>query len=163
MTAHNGAPGSAGDPAAQVHGADDGMGMVLWQVTLAWQHAMRSALAPHDLSHAQFVLLASARWLGEHEQPPTPQRMAEHAGIEVTMTGQVLRRLAARQLVNRELDDQAPRAGRIVLTESGRSVLADALADVETTDLEFFAALGGDGPAFRRGLTALRDAATDFG
>jgi DNA-binding MarR family transcriptional regulator len=132
-------------------------GLLLWQVTLAWQRAMRAALEPHDLTHVQFLLLASAWSLGENEELPTQQRIADHAGTDVMMTSQVLRRLAARQLITRELDDQDPRAKRIVLTDTGRAVLADALSDVETTDAEFFAALGPDGPAFRRGLTALRD------
>ncbi|HWE91089.1 MAG TPA: MarR family transcriptional regulator [Pseudonocardiaceae bacterium] len=143
--------------------AADGLGTALWQVTVAWQQAMRAVLEPHNLTHAQFVLLTSVQWLSEHEQPPTPQRIAEHAGIDAAVIGQVLRRLAARQLVNRELDDQDPKARLIVLTDSGRSVLADALSDVETTDQEFFAALGTDAPAFARGLTALRDSVNHAG
>jgi DNA-binding MarR family transcriptional regulator len=133
------------------------IGPLLWQVTLAWQRAMRAALEPHDLTHVQFVLLTSAGWLGEHEEPPTQQRIAEHAGTDTMVTGQVLRRLAARQLISRELDDKDPRAQRIVLTETGRALLTDALSDVATTDAEFFATLGADDEVFLRGLTALRD------
>lgn len=150
--------GSPARPASRWQAADDSTGFLLWQVTLAWQRAVRAVLEPHDLTHVQFVLLMSAWWLGEHEGAPTQQRIAEHAGTDAMMTSQVLRRLAARQLVTRELDERDARAKRIVLTESGRSVLADALADVETTDAEFFAALGQDATAFGRGLTALRDA-----
>jgi DNA-binding MarR family transcriptional regulator len=135
----------------------ESVGQLLWQVTLAWQRAMRGALEPHDLTHVQFVLLTSACWLGAHEEPPTQQRIAEHAGTDVLMTSQVLRRLAARQLISRELDDRDPRARRIVLTDTGRAVLTDALSDVATTDAEFFAALGADDKVFLRGLTALRD------
>ncbi|HEX9336777.1 MAG TPA: MarR family winged helix-turn-helix transcriptional regulator [Pseudonocardiaceae bacterium] len=132
-------------------------GLLLWQVTLAWQRAMRAALEPHDLTHVQFVLLSSAWWLGEHEEPPTQQRIADHAGTDTMMTSQVLRRLAARQFVSRELDDSDARARRIVLTETGRAVLADALADVAATDAEFFTALGRDALVFQRALTNLRD------
>lgn len=134
-------------------------GALLWQVTLAWQRAMRATLEPHDLTHVQYVLLASAAWLGEHEEPPTQQRVAEHSGTDVTLASQVLRRLAARQLVTRQLDPDDPKARRIVLTETGSRLLADAAADVEITDAEFFVALGADAAAFDRGLTALRDAA----
>jgi DNA-binding MarR family transcriptional regulator len=131
------------------------MGFLLWQVTLAWQRAMRAALDPHDLTHVQFVLLTSVCWLGEHEETPSQQRIAEHAGVDTMMTSQVLRRLAARQLISRELDDSDARARRIVLTDTGRTVLAGALADVEATDTAFFAALGPDSPVFLRGLTLL--------
>ncbi len=134
------------------------VGPLLWQVTLAWQRAVRAALEPHDLTHVQFVLLTAVWSLGEHEEPPTQQRIAEQAGTDMMMTGQVLRRLAARQLISRELDDHDPRARRIVLTDTGRALLTGALADVTTTDAEFFATLGPDSPVFLRGLTALRDA-----
>lgn len=144
-------------PVSRWQASDDSTGFLLWQVTLAWQRAVRATLEPHDLTHVQFVLLMSAWWLGEHEGAPTQQRIAEHAGTDVMMTSQVLRRLAARQLITRELDEQDARAKRIVLTEQGRTVLTDALADVETTDAEFFVVLGPDAAAFGRGLVALRD------
>jgi DNA-binding MarR family transcriptional regulator len=150
-------PPAAGGPVSRWRSSDESAGLLLWQVTLAWQRAMRAALEPHDLTHVQFVLLTSAWWLGEHEEPPTQQRIAEHAGTDVMMTSQVLRRLAARQLISRELDDRDARARRIVLTDGGRAVLTGALSDVEATDVEFFAALGADAPVFLRGLTALRD------
>jgi DNA-binding MarR family transcriptional regulator len=136
----------------------DSTGGLFWQVTLAWQRAVRATLEPHDLTHAQFVLLAAAATLGEEEGPPTQTRIAEHSGVDTAMAGQVLRRLAARQLVTRRIDEQDPKMRRIVLTDAGRAVLADAAADVEITDAEFFAPLGADLPAFGRGLIALRDA-----
>jgi DNA-binding MarR family transcriptional regulator len=132
-------------------------GFLLWQVTLAWQRAMRATLEPHDLTHMQFVLLRSAWWLGEHEGPPTQQHIADHAGTDVPMTSQVLRRLAARQLITRELDEHDPHARRIVLTAAGATLLAAALTDVEITDAEFFAVLGPAAAAFGHGLAVLRD------
>ncbi|HEX4225015.1 MAG TPA: MarR family transcriptional regulator [Pseudonocardiaceae bacterium] len=135
----------------------DSTGFLLWQVTLAWQRAMRAALDPHELTHVQFVLLTSTWKLGEHEETPTQQRIAEHANVDTMMTSQVLRRLAARQLVSRELDDKDARARRIVLTETGRQVLTGALADVDAADAAFFAALGPDAATFQRCLSLLRD------
>lgn len=35
-------------------------GFLLWHVTLRWQRAITAALRPLDLTHVQFVLLASA-------------------------------------------------------------------------------------------------------
>jgi DNA-binding MarR family transcriptional regulator len=148
---------TASGPYSRFRQASDSTGFMLWQVTLAWQRAIRAALDPHELTHVQFVLLASVRWLGETEEPPTQQRIAEQVGVDTMMTSQVLRRLAARQLISREMDDKDARARRIVLTDTGREVLTGALADVEATDAAFFAALGPDGPNFMRSLTLLRD------
>ena len=38
-------------------------GFLLWHVTLRWQRDIAAALAPLDLTHVQFVLLASTWWL----------------------------------------------------------------------------------------------------
>ena len=71
----------------------DSPGFLLWHATLRWQRAMRAALAPHDLTHVQFVLLASAWWLGEQGEQPAQRRLAEHAGTDAMMTSQVVRAL----------------------------------------------------------------------
>ena len=130
------------------------LGALLWQVTLAWQRAMRSALEPHDLTHVQYVLLHAAWAIDGH---PTQERIADRTGTDPAMTGQVLRRLAARQLITRELDPADPKVRRIVLTPTGQAVLRAAMADVDTTEADFFAALGPDVAVFRRGLAELLD------
>lgn len=111
----------------------------MWRVTLAWQRAMRAALAPHELTHVQFVLLATLWWVAEHEGSPTQQQLAERAGTDTMMTSQVVRKLEERGLVARDVDPGDSRARRLRLTEAGRGVLTGALADVEAADEAFFA------------------------
>jgi DNA-binding MarR family transcriptional regulator len=141
-------------PVSEWDGPEDSPGFLLWRVTLAWQRAMRAALAPHELTHVQFVLLASAWWLGETEAP-TQQRLAEHAGTDPMMTSQVLRKLEDRGFVAREQDPRDARARRIVPTSVGRAVLTKALRDVERADTDFFASLGNERAWFTRGLARL--------
>jgi len=120
---------------------------------------VRAALAPHDLTHVQFVLLASLWWLSEHgDEPPTQRELAEQAGTDPMMTSQVLRRLEARALVTREADPRDSRVRRLRLTSAGSGVLALALADVEAVDGAYFASLGEDLEAFVRGLGTLASA-----
>jgi DNA-binding MarR family transcriptional regulator len=158
MTATSAGEPVSGEPVSRWQRADESTGLLLWQVTLAWQRAMRAALDPHELTHVQFVLLASAWWLGEHEPGlPTQQRIAHHAGTDSMMTSQVLRKLADRRLIVRDADDSDARVRRVRLTPAGRTLLTGALADVEAADVAFFGALGGDSSAFLRGLAALRD------
>jgi hypothetical protein len=49
------------------------------------------ALAPLDLTHVQFVLLASTWWLNEQGARPTQVELATQAGADVKMTSQVVR------------------------------------------------------------------------
>ncbi|KOV89798.1 MarR family transcriptional regulator [Nocardia sp. NRRL S-836] len=128
---------------------------MLWRVTLAWQRAMRAALAPHDLTHVQFVLLASLWWLGEHGGAPSQQRLAEHAGTDPMMTSQVLRKLADRGLVSRSVDPADSRARLLELTPEGTALVGTAMKDVEDADQAYFAGLGDEQRAFVRGLTRL--------
>jgi DNA-binding MarR family transcriptional regulator len=117
---------------------------------------MRSALAPYDLTHVQFVLLACLWWLAEHgDRPPTQARLAEQARTDPMMTSQVLRRLEARGLLKRVLDPTDTRARQLGLTRAGRALVARALADVEAADDRYFAALGREREAFLYALAAL--------
>ncbi|MET9626353.1 MarR family winged helix-turn-helix transcriptional regulator [Lentzea sp. NPDC006480] len=136
-------------------GPDDSPGFLLWRVTLAWQRAMRAALAPHDLTHVQFVLLASLWWLVGHSGPPSQQRLAEQAGTDPMMTSQVLRKLADRALISREVDPADSRARLLDLTAEGKALVAKAMKDVEDADAAYFAGLGDEQQAFVRGLTRL--------
>jgi DNA-binding MarR family transcriptional regulator len=143
-------------PVSRWAGPEQSPGFLMWQVTLAWQRAMRAALAPHDLTHVQFVLLATAWWLGK-EELPTQQALASQAGTDTMMTSQVIRKLADRGLVVREEDPADARARRIRVTKAGLKVLTPALADVERADETFFASLGKRADSFVAGLELLAE------
>jgi DNA-binding MarR family transcriptional regulator len=117
-------------------------GFLLWRVTLAWQRRIRSALEPHQLTHVQFVLLASLWWVEEHDEaPPTQTQLAAQAGTDLMMTSQVLRKLEARGLVDRLADANDTRVRRPRLTPEGQELVARALADVEAADADYFSPL----------------------
>jgi DNA-binding MarR family transcriptional regulator len=105
----------------------------------------------------QFVLLASLWWLADHsDEPPTQRQLAEQAGTDPMMTSQVVRKLEARGLVTRALDERDTRARRLRLTDEGGRVLAGALADVEAVDATVFGAVGAaDRAALVRALGTL--------
>jgi DNA-binding MarR family transcriptional regulator len=150
-------------PRSRFGGPERSAGFLLWRVTLAWQRGLRAALAPHELTHVQFVLLASLWWLAEHEaEAPTQTRLSEQAGTDPMMTSQVLRKLEARGLLRRVPDAHDTRARRLHLTPSGRELIAIALTDVENTDIEFFAPLAERHEGFLEALGALA-AAPDNG
>lgn len=139
------------------HGApEQNPGFLLWRTTLSWQRRIRAALSPHDLTHVQFVLLASLWWLHDQgRQQPTQAQLAEQASTDLTMTSQVIRKLQARGLVQRQADRTDARAWRLRLTAAGGELLAVALPAVEAADQEYFAALGEQHDAFLAGLATL--------
>lgn len=136
----------------------DSPGFVLWHATLRWQAAMRDALAPHGLTHVQFVLLASLGWLARTGDAPTQRALADHAGADIAMTSQVVRALEAKGLIGRTRESGDARSWRLRLTPAGARTLEASLASVEAADRDFFGAAPDPGamPAILRAL-ARRD------
>jgi DNA-binding MarR family transcriptional regulator len=119
-------------------GPSESPGLLLWRTTMRWQRVMTAALAPLDLTHVQFVLLASAMWLGRNSQPPNQVQLAAQAGTEVKMTSDVVARLEAKGLIARETDPHDSRAKVIRVTAAGAAAAQRAIVAVETADAEFF-------------------------
>ena len=116
----------------------DSPGFLLWHATLRWQRAMAEALAPYEITHVQFVLLASTWWLCEQGEPPRQRDLADHAGTDPMMTSQVVRALADKGLVVREADPADGRAWRVRPTRAGTELAKKAVASVEDADAEYF-------------------------
>jgi DNA-binding MarR family transcriptional regulator len=113
-------------------------GFLLWHLTLTWQRAVTAVLEPLDLTHVQFVLLACAWWLGSQGQVPNQLQLARQAGTDVKMTSQVLRRLEAKGLLDRQVDPDDTRARRLHLTAKGQRLARRAIVAVEQADAQFF-------------------------
>ncbi|QKD01010.1 MarR family transcriptional regulator [Mesorhizobium loti R88b] len=119
-------------------GPSESPGLLLWRTTMRWQRVMTAALAPLDLTHVQFVLLASAMWLGRNGEPPNQVQLAAQAGTEVKMTSDVVARLEAKGLIVREADPRDSRAKVIRITPTGAAAAQRAIVAVETADAAFF-------------------------
>jgi DNA-binding MarR family transcriptional regulator len=119
-------------------GPGESPGFLLWRVTLRWQRLITEALRPLGLTHVQFVLLASAWWLSQHGQTPSQLAVAAHAGTNVKMTSEVLRKLEDRGLVIQHTDANDRRAKAITVTAEGLSLAARAVRVVEKVDVDFF-------------------------
>jgi DNA-binding MarR family transcriptional regulator len=138
--------------------ARDSAGLLLWQVTNRWQAAQRAALKPFELTHVQFVLLASLTWLGS-DGPVTQKQLAEHAVTDAMMTSQVIRALATRGLVRRAAHPDDGRALAVTVTDEGAALANRAVMAVEACDAGFFAPLGAGHGAFVAHLGALAESA----
>jgi DNA-binding MarR family transcriptional regulator len=121
-------------------GPAESAGFLLWQVASAWQRAIRAALDDLDLTHAQFVLLATVVWLAAEspEVPVTQTVVAVHTATDAVMTSEVMRTLERKGYVERKAHPDDARAKRIVSTAAGRRLVRRALPLVEAVDAQFF-------------------------
>src|SRR2546421_4617201 len=101
--------------------AEDSSGFLLWQVTTYWQRGIKKGLDKHNLTHAQYVLLASLMWLARKKENVTQIDLSNHSKIDPMTTSTVLRTLQTKGFVERKEHFSDTRAKIVALTENGIS------------------------------------------
>lgn len=135
--------------------AEDSSGFLLWQVTNLWQREIKKALEKYDLTHSQFVLMASIHWLILQKQDVTQILLSSHTKIDPMTTSTVLRTLQTKGLLKRQEHSTDTRAKTVCLTEQGIEIIKMAVVAVEQFDAAFFAPLGDLTGDFNRKLISL--------
>lgn len=125
-----------------VEKAEESSGFLLWQVTNLWQREIKKALEEYDLTHSQFVLMASIHWLTLHKKEVTQIILSAHTKIDPMTTSTVLRTLQKKDLIQRQEHLTDTRAKTVALTEIGKKVIKKAVVTVENFDKYFFSKLG---------------------
>lgn len=136
-------------------------GFLVWRLSMKWRVAVDRALAPLDLTHAQYSLLGSLLGMqhGKDEtRGPSQRRLADHTGLEPLYVSKLARTLEAAGLVSRLPDPADTRAVQLVLTPHGREVTTRAVGIVHDLMEELLAPLdAGRRAAFVEDLHALLD------
>jgi MarR family transcriptional regulator, organic hydroperoxide resistance regulator len=133
----------------------ESFGFRLWHVTHAWQRRLETALAPLDLTHLQFVMLAATNWLSRQGETPSQTRIAGFTGIDRMMVSKILRLLEGKGYLIRDRHPDDPRANRVDLSPAGQAALAEAIPVTRATQEAFFGRLSPEG---REALAAQLDA-----
>jgi len=131
------------------HEADASPGLLLWRLSNEWQARQRAALKQFDLTHVQFVLLASLAYV-VNDRELTQKQLAEFAHTDVMMTSQVVRKLEQKSLVSRHTSTRDGRAVTLAPTKAGLELVNQAIAVVESVDKTFFNKVGKDLPQLIR-------------
>lgn len=138
-----------------VEKTEDSTGFLLWQVTNLWQREIKKALEKYDLTHAQFVLLASTHWLTLQKMEVTQIALSGHTRIDPMTTSTVLRTLQKKGLVQRHEHATDTRAKTVALTNKGIQIIKQAVKTVEAFDISFFSVLGSKTKEFNKKLLSL--------
>lgn len=134
---------------------EESSGFLLWQVTNLWQREIKKALEKYDLTHSQFVLLASILWLSVQKETVTQILLSGHTKIDPMTTSTVLRTLQKKGLIQRQEHLTDTRAKTVELTTDGLKVAKLAVKTVELFDGEFFQPLRGKTEGFNKKLNLL--------
>ena len=134
---------------------DDSPGFLLWQLTMLWQRKIKKVLDDLDLTHTQFVLLASLAWLEKEQELISQADIAAQSRTDRMMVSKIMQTLQAKGLINRHHHKTDTRLKSVTLTPVGRSVMQKALSLVERTDIDFFSVLGNRSGSFIYGMNTL--------
>lgn len=140
--------------ATEFHDANASPGLLLWRLSNEWQAKQRAALKRFDLTHVQFVLLASLAYAANDEEL-TQKQLAEFAHTDVMMTSQIVRKLEQKGLISRHTSSRDGRAVTLAPTSAGLECVNKAIAVVESVDKIFFEKVGEDLPRLVRMMRQL--------
>ena len=117
---------------------EDSPGFLLWQTTMVWQRQIKRALEPHDISHAQFVIMATLMWFEAHCYDTTQILIVNWSKLDKMTVSKSLRKLVALGCVNRIEHETDTRAKSVSLTKKGKEMVCTLVPIVESIDSAFF-------------------------
>ena len=106
---------------------ENAIGFVLWRVVHRYVREIDRVLAPLDLTHLQFTILAMTAWTARLGEPVTQIALARFGDIHPMQVSQVLKALEAKNLIVRPRSERDTRAKFVEVTEAGVTVLKSAM------------------------------------
>lgn len=117
---------------------EDSPGFLLWQTTMIWQRQIKKALEPYDISHAQFVIMATLLWFDAHDYDTTQVSIVMQTKLDKMTVSKSLKRLVSLGFVNRIEHQSDTRAKNVTLTDKGKEMVGTLVPIVEGVDAKFF-------------------------
>lgn len=122
-----------------------------------WHSMIKKELKKMNLTHPQFVVLASLAYLSQNDNEITQIMISKLAGIDVMTISQILSLLEKNDFVKRKEHSKDTRAKAVILSKKGEEVLQKAVPLVEQIDEVFFGKLDRDEKQFKHFLARLNE------
>lgn len=117
---------------------EDSPGFLLWQTTTIWQRRIKKALEEYNVSHAQFVIMATLMWFEAHLYDTTQIVIVNQTKLDKMTVSKSLKKLVSLGFVNRVEHETDSRAKSVSLTEKGKKMVKILVPIVEGIDGTFF-------------------------
>lgn len=131
------------------------IGLLFVKVYNLWHKRIKDQLKSIELTHPQFIVLASLGYLSQQYNEVNQVDISKKSDMDVMTVSTIVRNLEKSGLVNRKNSIIDTRAKSIALTERGQKKLVEALPVVEKIDHDFFDSLGKDKNKFNKLLLQL--------
>ena len=122
-----------------------------------WHSIIKKELKKMNLTHPQFVVLASLAYLSQNGNEVTQVMISKLSGIDVMTISQILSLLEKHNFVKRKEHSRDTRAKAVILNKKGEEILQKAVPLVEQIDENFFEKLDTDEGQFKHFLVRLNE------
>ena len=122
-----------------------------------WHSIIKKELKKMNLTHPQFVVLASLAYLSQDSNEVTQVMISKLSGIDVMTVSQILGLLEKHDFVKRKEHSRDTRAKAVILNKKGEEILQKAVPLVEQIDEIFFEKLDTDEGQFKHFLVRLHE------
>ena len=122
-----------------------------------WHSMIKQELKKMNLTHPQFVVLASLAYLSQNSDEVTQVMISKLSGIDVMTVSQILNLLEKYYFVKRKEHSRDTRAKAVTLNKKGEEILQKAIPLVEQIDEFFFGKLNNDEEEFKHFLIRLNE------
>ena len=122
-----------------------------------WHSIIKKELKKMNLTHPQFVVLASLAYLSQNGNEITQIMISKLAGIDVMTISQILSLLEKQNFVKRKEHSKDTRAKAVILNKKGEEALQKAVPLVEKIDEIFFEKLDTNEEQFKHFLARLNE------
>ena len=122
-----------------------------------WHSMIKKELKKMNLTHPQFVVLASLAYLLQDSDEVTQVMISKLSGIDVMTVSQILNLLEKNDLVKRKEHSKDTRAKAVILNKKGEEALQKAVPLVEKIDEIFFEKLDTNEEQFKHCLARLNE------
>jgi len=130
-----------------------GSGYLLWRISNLWQRKINDLLSQHDITHVQYLLLATISWMDSQNHKINQESLAQQSQSHKMMTSKVIRHLEKMGYVERYKDPLDTRSRLIKLTPSGIDKHNQVKELFRVEDAQFFGRIENNRFSMNRLLT----------
>jgi len=133
----------------------ESLGFQFWKLHSQWQKRVSETLVPFNITHTQFVMLASIAWFEEQKISPSQAQVAKLMNLEKMTFSKAVRQLERNKLVRRSKSKRDARLKCLSLQTQALDIIPQVMQAIENIDKEIFAALGDHKQTFNKILLIL--------